>query len=86
MGSGAHGFETPVQVWAVPGKGQIFLGAGTLEMQLCGSKGTEMGEGSGRGRGAMRGLREGGLSRGVKDFVGRGRLRAQVMPRGGPDS
>lgn len=78
MGSGAHRFETPVQVWAVPGKGQ------TLEMQLCGSKGTEMGEGSGGG--VMRVLREGGLSMGVKDFVGRGRLRAQVMPQGGPDS
>lgn len=72
------------QVWAVPGKGQISLGAGTLEMQLCGSKGTEMGEGSGRG--VMRVLREGGLSMGVKDFVGRGRLRGQVMPQGGPDS
>ena len=41
----------------------------------------QTGKGSERGRGAVRGLRKDGLSRGVKDSVGRGRLRG-----GGPDS
>lgn len=45
MGSGTPRFETSVQAMAIPGKGQTLPGAGTLEMQLCSGKGTEMGGG-----------------------------------------
>lgn len=55
MGRGAGRFETPVQVWAVPGKGQSLLGAGTLE-----AEGLRWG----------RGLREGGAGEKVKGGVG----------------
>lgn len=42
MASGTPRFDTSVQVRAVPRKGQTLPGAGTLEMQLCCVKGTEI--------------------------------------------